>query len=292
MLRNHAVVVIAAFALILAGAASPLAQTGTPVGGPETPPPAGGPPETGLQAPATSGPIQLQGIPVSPQLPPNSSVSSSATRQFEHHDSVGSLPSILMHQWSTTREVPPESLISESYLRTAEGTVRKMTLKEAIYIALRNNPSIKAVELNPVASMESVRQANGAFDPNLTSQVDVIKNVVPATSLLQTGGATAFAQKLYDWNFGINKLSSLTNGTLGIIFNNERVLSNSAFQSVDPSYNPTLAISLSQPLLQNFGWRFATLNVRIADRSRRNGITRSRSRTSSSASAPTTGASS
>ena len=265
MFRNHAVVVVAALALMFAGAAVSLAQSTMPAGGPEMAAPSGPPPAAGLEAPATSGPIKLQGIPISPQLPPDSSVSPKANSQFEHHDSVGSLPGIFVHQWSTTREVPPESLISESYLRTAEGTVRKMTLKEAIYVALRNNPSIKAVELNPVASMEAVRQANGAFDPTLTSQADVIKSVVPATSLLQTGGATAFAQKLYDWNFGINKLSALTNGTFGIIFNNERVLSNSAFQSVDPSYNPTIAVSLSQPLLQNFGWRFATLNVRIAE---------------------------
>jgi outer membrane protein len=265
MFRNHAVVVVAALALMFAGAAVSLAQSTMPAGGPEMAAPSGPPPAAGLEVPATSGPIKLQGIPISPQLPPDSSVSPKATRQFEHHDSVGSLPGILVHQWSTTREVPPESLISESYLRTAEGTVRKMSLKEAIYVALRNNPSVKAVELNPVASMETVRQANGAFDPNLTSQADVIKSVVPATSLLQTGGATAFSQKLYDWNFGINKLSALTNGTFGVVFNNERALSNSAFQAVDPSYNPTIALSLSQPLLQNFGWRFATLNVRIAE---------------------------
>ncbi|HLX37213.1 MAG TPA: TolC family protein, partial [Candidatus Binataceae bacterium] len=32
-----------------------------------------------------------------------------------------------------------------------------------------------------------------------------------------------------------------------------------------PSYSPTLAVSISQPLLQNFGWQFATINVRVAE---------------------------
>lgn len=256
MLRKHAVIVLAAFGLMLGVTRATRAQD------PAIPSP---PPESGLVAPATSGPIQLQGVPVSPQAPPDSSVPVSSTNQFEHHDSVGALPGIFLHQWSTTKEVPPESLISQSYLRTAETTVRKMSLKEAIYVALRNNPSIKAVELSPVAAMETVRQANGAFDPNLTSQTDVIKNVVPTTSILQTGGATAFTTKLYDWNFGVNKLLSTTNGTFGLVFDNERSLSNSFFQAVNPSYTPTLAVSLSQPLLQNFGWRFATLGVRIAE---------------------------
>ena len=35
--------------------------------------------------------------------------------------------------------------------------------------------------------METVREANGTFDPNLTAQGDIEKNVIPVTSALQTG---------------------------------------------------------------------------------------------------------
>jgi outer membrane protein len=72
-------------------------------------------------------------------------------------------------------------------------------------------------------------------------------------------------QKFYDWNFGLNKVSAITNGTWGVTFNNDRALSNSLFSGVNPSYTPNLALSLSQPLLQNFGWKFATINVQIAE---------------------------
>ncbi len=260
-------IVIAIFAVMLGEAGLAPAQTTpksrvSPPGDTYQPPP---PPDPTLLAPATSGTIQLQSVSVGPQMPPDSSVPVHKTGQFEHNDSPLAFPSIFLHQWSPTQEVPPESLISESYLRTAEQTARKMTLKEAVYIALRNNPNVKAIELNPVASQESVRQSLGAFDPNLTAQADIIKTVQPATSLLLTGGASAYAQKVYDWNFGVNKLSAITNGTIGITFNNQRALSNSRFAAINPSYNPTLAISLSQPLLQNFGWQFATINVRVAE---------------------------
>ncbi|HYA34605.1 MAG TPA: TolC family protein [Candidatus Binataceae bacterium] len=218
-----------------------------------------------LKAPATSGPIAFQGAPIAPQTPPQTSVPSSTADQFEFNGGVSTLPSIFTKQWSTARQIPPESLISRHYIETSDTTARKMTLKEAVYVSLRGNPSIKAIQLNPVASLETVKQANGAFDPNLTSQIDVIKTVVPATSILQAGGSKDFATKLYDWNFGVNKLSAVTNGTMGIVFNNERQLTNSSFSSINPNYNPTLAISLSQPLLQNFGWKFATLSVRIAE---------------------------
>jgi outer membrane protein TolC len=222
-------------------------------------------PTTPLPPPDLTGPIQMQSVPVGPQEPPNASVPPSASNPFQHHDDFLNLPRIFGHQWSLTREIVPDNVISERYLRSEDPTARGLTLKEAIYIALRNNPALKAAELDPVASMETVRLANGTFDPNLTAQGDIEKTVVPVTSALQTGGSTTFVQKFYDWNFGINKVSSVTNGTWGVTFNNDRALSNSAFSGVNPSYAPSLALSLSQPLLQNFGWQFATINVRIAE---------------------------
>jgi outer membrane protein len=222
-------------------------------------------PNTPLPPPDLTGPIQMQSVPVGPQTPPHASVPPSASNQFEHHDDFLNLPRIFANQWTPGKQISPEDVISERYLRSEDPTARGLSLKEAIYIAIQNNPALKAAQLDPVASMETVRQANGTFDPNLTAQGDVEKTVVPVTSALQAPGSTSFVQKFYDWNFGINKVSSVTNGTWGVTFNNDRSLSNSAFAGVNPNYAPTLALSLSQPLLQNFGWQFATINVQIAE---------------------------
>ncbi len=225
----------------------------------------GSPPTTPLPPPNLTGPIQMQSLPVGPQTPPQASVPPSASNQFEHHDDLLNLPRIFARQWSLTREVAPDNVISQRYMRSESPTARGLTLKEAIYIAMQNNPSLKAAELDPVASMETVREANGTFDPNLTAQGDIEKTVVPVTSPFQTGGSGGFVQKFYDWNFGLNKVSSVTNGTWGVTFNNDRALSNSAFAGVNPAYQPSLDLSLSQPLLQSFGWKFATINVEIAE---------------------------
>jgi outer membrane protein len=222
-------------------------------------------PKNPLPPPDLNGPIQMQSVPVGPQQPPVTSVPPSAANQFEHHDDLLNLPRIFANQWSPTELVSPDNVISERYLRSESPEARGLTLKEAIYIAIQNNPSLKASQLDPIASMETVRQANGTFDPNLTAQGDIEKSVVPVTSALQAPGSTAFVQKFYDWNFGLNKVSSITNGTWGITFDNDRSLSNSSFAGVNPAYVPQLELSLSQPLLQNFGWQFATINVRIAE---------------------------
>src|SRR5271166_2559460 len=222
-------------------------------------------PTTPLPPPDLSGPIQMQSVPVGPQTPPHATVPPSASNQFEHHDDLLNLPRIFTHQWSLTDEIVPDNVISERFMRSEDPNVRGLTLKEAIYIAIQNNPALKASQLDPIASMETVREANGTFDPNLTAQGDIEKSVVPVTSALQTGGSDVFVQKFYDWNFAVNKVSAVTNGTWGVTFNNDRALSNSTFSGVNPNYAPSLALSLSQPLLQNFGWQFATINVRIAE---------------------------
>jgi outer membrane protein len=227
-------------------------------------------PHQPIPEPATSGQIRINAAPLGAQSTPQGSVPSSATAPFEQNDgSVISLPQMFAHQWSLTTQVPPESLISERYIRSRGNQPRGLTLKQAIYVAIENNPGLKALQLDPLASQETVAEANGTFDPNLTSQSDIIKSASPTTSILQTGGADAYIQKYYDWNFGLNKVSAITNGTFGITFDNERAASNSAFSSLNPSYTPSLNVSLSQPLLQNFGWRFATINVRIAESGQR-----------------------
>src|SRR5260370_26332550 len=248
------------FSLLMLGASRGYAQSN-----PTNPLAVTGSARTPLPPPATTGPIELQSVPVSPQSPPRTSVPPSEANQFEHHSNFVSLPRIFAHQWSPTTEISPENVISERYMRSEDPNARGLTLKEAIYIALQNNPNLKATELDPVASMETVREANGTFDPNLTAQGDIEKSVVPVTSALQTAGSTAFVQKFYDWNFGLNKVSSITNGTFGVTFDNERVSNNSTFQVVNPSYSPGLPTPLSQPLLQHSGWRFATINVQRAE---------------------------
>jgi outer membrane protein len=221
---------------------------------------------SGVQAPSISSQTAPATLP--PTLRPEVNIPEQATSHFEENP-ILSLPKVFVNQWSMGNEIPPESLISERYLRTQDTLARRLTLKEAVYIAIRNNPGLTAVQLDPISAQESVKLANAAFDPDLTSQLDVSKDVAPVTSPFEVQGSEAYTQKLYDWNFAVNKVSAYTNGTLGITFDNNRTLTNSTFAAVNPSYTPQLEASLVQPLLRNFGWRFATLNVTLSESAQR-----------------------
>src|SRR5258707_13962139 len=75
-------------------------------------------PTTPLPPPDLNGPIQMQSVPVPPQPPPQGSVPPSAANQFEHHTDLLNLPRIFAHQWSPSKLVVPDNVISERYMRS------------------------------------------------------------------------------------------------------------------------------------------------------------------------------
>ncbi|HTY53811.1 MAG TPA: TolC family protein [Candidatus Binataceae bacterium] len=262
---QRVVVLIALSALMLIGAGPATSPSGSLYYPGMKPPPA--PPSNiyvpgASLPPVTNGPIPLSAQPISPQTAPDMSVPPEENHPFEHKDWA---PEVLIKQWSPVSKIPPESVISERYLQTRDIRARALTLKEAVYIALSGNPGVQAARLDPVSSLESVRQSWAVFDPDLTAYGDVTKDVTPVTNLLQAGAKTSFVQKNYDWNFGIDKVLATTNGTLGLNFTNNYLNTNSGFAGLNPAYTTGLVMSLSQPLMQSFGLDFATINVRIAE---------------------------
>lgn len=210
----------------------------------------------------TSPSVKLKASPIGKQESPDVVVAPAETRHLEHTPQI---PDVVVHQWSLTREVPVESIFSDEYMKTRDQNTRSISLKEALYVALKNNPAVAAASLEPVISLQGVRGSWAVFDPDLTSQLGVQKTVTPTTSVLQTGGATGFVQKAYVWDFAINKTLATTNGALGVTFTNSYGSNNSAFTALNPAYTPAITLSLNQPLLRNFGNEFATINVRIAE---------------------------
>ena len=195
---------------------------------------------------------------------PQVNISSGAAKAYESNP-ILSLPEMFALQW----EPGSELMRREPYALEQQNPERRFTLKETIYLALRSNPGLAAVALDPVAATESVKAANAVFDPNLSSQVDVEKQLSPVSSPFQNPGNIANEVKFYDWNFGVSKVLSTTNATAAVTFENDREETNSTFSPVNPAYTPLIQMSLSQPLLQNFGWQFATINVRIAESAQR-----------------------
>jgi outer membrane protein TolC len=166
----------------------------------------------------------------------------------------------LAQQWQ--RDIPASPALHVQDPGARDDQVERVTLKEAIGLALQNNPGIAVRRLEPARVDEGVLEAQGQFDPALASDVISNQSTTPNASAL----AGRSAINIDDRNANFHLLKTFRTGTLGTIdFLNERLDNDAIFNQLRPQYAPQLNFSLIQPLLRNFGWDFSYLVVRVAE---------------------------
>jgi outer membrane protein len=182
-------------------------------------------------------------------------------------DIVPDYAKILRDQWTTT--VRPERFEREAGhygLLTDTGAPRRITLEESIALALEHNTGLRVQKLSPIAATARVREAYAQFDPAAYGNSAKTRSDVPVTSIsvFTNAGATDIFNQEVDWNVGLRK-ELLTGARVNLQWTNARLTSPpTVINPVQPEYVSTLGISLAQPLLRDFGWRFALLVVDVA----------------------------
>jgi outer membrane protein TolC len=107
-----------------------------------------------------------------------------------------------------------------------------------------------------------------SFDPVVTGTLQedhfsqlatsIFQGVVPGSSLVQNTGTVNFAyNQAFQWGT-----------SLQVGFNNTRVTSNSFYSSLSPQLNSNFRATVTQPLLQGFGFASNTRYIRIAKNNR------------------------
>jgi outer membrane protein TolC len=168
----------------------------------------------------------------------------------------------LMRQWRPG--VPLSASLDVPQPVTRDEQVQSVSLKDAIALALENNPGIAAQRLEPSRQGTAILQTQAAFDPTLAGELTRSSVTTPNTSSL-TGTRTL---NIDDRSANFHLLKEFRAGTLATIdFLNDRLDNNAVFNQLRPQYKPQLNFSLVQPLLRNFGWDFSYLVVRAAEHS-------------------------
>ncbi|MDX2165933.1 MAG: TolC family protein [Deltaproteobacteria bacterium] len=202
----------------------------------------------------------------------NVSLNSDGSREYLLDD-VPNFPTLLGDQWSN--RIPSDAFESErgSYGRLVETAgPRPITLAECIGLALENNTGLRIRKLSPIAATARVRQAWSKFDPEFFGEARKTRNVTPVQTISpfsnidpDTGAGQPFLfSEEVDFNAGLRK-TLFSNGRLSADWTNAKLESNPNFINlVNPDYVTTLNLTLNQPLLRDFGWRFAYLVVDVA----------------------------
>ena len=155
----------------------------------------------------------------------------------------------------TPRPLPPPA--------GAEGI--RLSLDEAVALAIANNQDLN-VSVNAAEASRYVLFANmGIFDPLGEAAVLRSHSEQPATS--QLAGANVTQSDTTDISARVTQLAP-TGGRFSLGFAGRRTSTNSTFFFVNPSWSTGLTLSVSQPLLRNFGRDTTTWLIQTARNSR------------------------
>ena len=155
----------------------------------------------------------------------------------------------------TNREVVSDTLPGMQHIKdhVAGGKI-KLSLHDAIEIALENNTGIRVQQLQIQTAKYGLLAAHQPFDPFVQAQFDAVRSTIPTTTSL--AGAPTVSSLSHTG--AINYFQTFETGTsfVGGI-TSSRLSTNSAFNFLNPAYTSAVNLSFTQSLLRN-RWTFAS----------------------------------
>jgi len=148
----------------------------------------------------------------------------------------------------------------------APGPTLQLTLDEAVKRALENNNDIAVARFNPELSEQNLFSARGYYDPYVFANLS--RNSTDTKGTNAFSGGNAVNTKRDVWNFGATVPIAPTGGSVQLAFNNNKQDTNSVFSSYNPTFNSSLSLSLTQPLLRNLKIDSGRNQLRIAKKNR------------------------
>ncbi|MEK7220140.1 MAG: TolC family protein [candidate division NC10 bacterium] len=135
--------------------------------------------------------------------------------------------------------------------------VMALSLRDSIGLALKNNLDIAVEGFNPNLREQDLTSEKAVFDPSAFLELSRSDNRAASASSFFSGGRAL--SDLWDFNTGV-KQKLPTGGNYELRFNNEYLNTH----STSTGFSSRFALTLTQPLLKNFGFEATETNIRIA----------------------------
>jgi outer membrane protein TolC len=127
--------------------------------------------------------------------------------------------------------------------------VKRLTVDEAVKLALEQNLGIQIERLNPQIQDAAVAQALGYRVPTFSSTLSNSSETTPAQDFLS--GGTVVDSTRTNVQLGLAQTLK-TGGSYSLLWNNGRNASTSNFSAYNPNVSSYLSFNVSQPLFRNF----------------------------------------
>jgi outer membrane protein TolC len=137
----------------------------------------------------------------------------------------------------------------------------ELSIRSYLDLVMANNTNISLQRLSVLVSEDAITRTFGQFDPTASASFQTTRTKSQTTNA--TAGASQLNTLTQPLTFGVTQ--TLESGTqYNVSFSDLKVSSNSAFATVDPSYNASLSFSVTQPLLRGRGMYVTRLPLMIA----------------------------
>src|SRR6185295_4808670 len=148
---------------------------------------------------------------------------------------------------------------------SANAAERRLTLDEAINLALQKNEGLQSEREGLAAAKAAVGGASGAYDPLLEVDGGWSRSTEPTNSVLSgaTPSEIAPESKSAQGGVAIHQLLP-TGGALSLRGRGSKDETEGIFARLSPAYSTQVGVELRQPLLRDRGIDGARLSVRVA----------------------------
>jgi outer membrane protein TolC len=144
--------------------------------------------------------------------------------------------------------------------------VRRLSVDEAVSLALEQNLGIRIEELSPQIQELVIAQARASWSPLFTSSIGNSSTDTPVTNTF-AGGQDKVTNTQFDSVFGFSQL--LPSGAdYSISWNNTRSTTTNFFNNFNPQLRSNISFSLNQPLLRNFRIDDVRQRIEVGERVR------------------------
>jgi outer membrane protein len=148
----------------------------------------------------------------------------------------------------------------------AQGPSRRLTIDEAVVMALEQNVNLQVDRIDPQIQDLQISVARSNWTPAFFSNVQTRSQSNPTTDIF--GGATSITNDNLTSQAGVQQLLPWGGASYTAFFNTGRLTTNNIFSTFNPQLSSSVGLNYTQPLLRNFGIDNTRQQVLISKKNR------------------------
>jgi HAE1 family hydrophobic/amphiphilic exporter-1 len=166
---------------------------------------------------------------------------------------------------SQTRSDP--AYISKQRVGVDENQIERLSLQDAIALALQKNLDLEMARESVQVARYSVFAASGIYDKVVSAEFKYYNQSVPVASIFSGGGSSSSVNEATLLNtLSVNQQIERTGGFWQANFSNSRTNTSSTAATLTTQYNPSITFTFVQPLMRNLSIDLNRRTIQLARR--------------------------